>query len=343
MPVWLDRPTSGIRESDANCVRIGLVNNMPGAALENTERQFRALLDGAADGIEVRLSLLALPDIPRTDAGRRHLDRFYLDVSEAEGSHLDGLIVTGTEPRTPSLRDEPYWHSLTKLLEWAEERTYSSVWSCLAAHAAVLHREGIVRRPLSEKRFGVFECARASDHMLTRGLPARLNIPHSRWNEIAEESLTASGYKVLTKSDDAGVDAFVKEAKSLFVFFQGHPEYDPDTLLLEYRRDVGRFLRGERETYPEMPCRYFDNDTVDALAALRERALSHRSEELLRELPAGIETVRAGNSWSGAATCIYRNWLQYLCSQKSTWLRGRRRRKHFTAVRAGAPQAILQI
>ena len=36
----------------------------------------------------------------------------------------------------------------------------------------------------------------------------------------------------------------------------------PSTLLLEYRRDIGRFLRGERDTYPPMPQGYFDEETV---------------------------------------------------------------------------------
>ena len=47
------------------------------------------------------------------------------------------------------------------------------------------------------------------------------------------------------------MDLFVKKKeKSLFVHFQGHPEYGAQTLLKEYRRDIKRFLRGERETYP---------------------------------------------------------------------------------------------
>jgi len=55
---------------------------------------------------------------------------------------------------------------------------------------------------------------------------------------------------------------FVKERKSLFLFFQGHPEYDADSLPREYRRDVGRFLRSERESYPGMPKGYFDEATT---------------------------------------------------------------------------------
>ena len=88
----------------------------------------------------------------------------------------------------------------------------------------------------------MFECAKEGDHPLTGGLPARVNIPHSRWNEVPEDILTAAGYRILTKSDDAGVDAFVKQSRSLLVFFQGNPEYDPDTLLLEYFSE-------ERETH----------------------------------------------------------------------------------------------
>ena len=55
---------------------------------------------------------------------------------------------------------------------------------------------------------------------------------------------------MLTRTADAGVDTFIKQQKSLFVFFQGHPEYESDTLLREYRRDVGRYIKGETATYP---------------------------------------------------------------------------------------------
>jgi homoserine O-succinyltransferase len=213
--------------------------------------------------------------------------------------------------------DEPYWGSLTKVLEWAEHSTHSTVWSCLAAHAALLHTDGIGRRQLGDKRFGVFECARVSDHPLTAGTPPRLPMPHSRWNDIPEDALTACGYRVLTRSAEAGVDAFVKQRKSLFVFFQGHPEYEASTLLLEYRRDIRRFLRGERETYPAMPLGYFDGDTLAALTAVRERALAERREEVLADFPTALALERVTNTWRPAAASIYRNWLLSMCARKA--------------------------
>ena len=307
---------SGRHEFDASCLTIGLVNNMPDAALQATERQFVALLGAAADGLMVRLTPYALPDIPRTDWGRDYVTRFYSPIEDLWDSHLDGLIVTGTEPRSPNLREEPYWASLTRVLEWAEHNTHSAVWSCLATHAALLHLDGIDRRPLGEKRFGIFECDRVSDHPLTADAPARLRMPHSRWNDIPEDALTSCGYRVLTRSDAAGVDAFVKQRKSLFVFFQGHPEYEAHTLMLEYRRDIRRFLLRERDTYPVMPQGYFDDATVEALTALRERALADRREEVLADFPTALAAGTVTNTWRTTATRVYRNWLLYLSAQR---------------------------
>jgi homoserine O-succinyltransferase len=102
----------------------------------------------------------------------------------------------------------------------------------------------------------------------------------------------------------------------LFVFFQGHPEYDATSLLLEYRRDIGRFLRRERDTYPNMPHGYFDQETVEALTALRQRALVDRREELLAEFPTAMAAGKVRNTWRSTAESLYRNWLLYIRAQK---------------------------
>lgn len=263
MPVILEsknHPPSSKNQSSAEhqksageCIRIGLVNNMPDGALLATERQFRTLLSSAADDKVVRLTLYALPDLPRAEPGKQHIEHFYASTEELFERQLDGLIVTGAEPRAANLTGEPYWGSLTKVLDWASVSTYSTVWSCLAAHAALLHYDGIGRSKCSRKHFGVFECERVSNHWLTTGLPTHFSQPHSRWNDISEAELKVRGYTVLSRTFDAGVDMFVKRDKSLFVFFQGHPEYDPDSLLLEYRREIGRYLRGEANEYPSIP------------------------------------------------------------------------------------------
>lgn len=309
---------NNFREDQSKYLEVGLINNMPDAALEDTARQFIELLRAAAPGIIIRLKLFSMPGIPCSQWRRQHLSTQYSDFSSLWDSRLDGLIVTGTEPRAAELMDEPYWRCLSEIIEWAEENTIATVWSCLAAHAAVLHLDGIRRSPLAEKCFGLFQHTKVEDGRLLRGLPTRIPTPHSRWNEIPEDALISSGYRILSKSTAAGVDMFVKERKSLFLFFQGHPEYDTDTLTREYRRDIGRFLRGERDSYPQMPKGYFDGQTADMLNAFRARALVDRCDELLSEFPTEHVASILSNTWQSQASCTYRNWLNYIVEHKAS-------------------------
>lgn len=314
---WLPAKHPGeFNDRFSKCITIGLINNMPDGALDATEHQFVSLLDSASQGMLVRLSFHTLTNVPRNELGTRHIAKFYSSAEQLSSRKLDGLIVTGREPLTPNLRDEPYWSSLTKVVDWAKENTHSTIWSCLAAHSALLHLDGISRVRSTNKHCGVFACDRISDHPLTANAPSSFKLPHSRWNGIPEEALSHRGYSVLTRAADAGVDTFVKQHKSLFVFFQGHPEYESDTLLLEYRRDIGRYFRGEAPTCPLMPQGYFDPNATAALNALREEATSRPRENLLAEITSILEQSTIENTWRSTATCIYRNWLEYLCAQK---------------------------
>src|SRR3984957_10042344 len=190
----------------AECVSLALINNMPDSALEDTELQFFDLLDTASGDIPVLLKLCSLTGLPRADRGQRHLNDFYFGLDELWNNRFDAIIVTGTEPRQPDLRQEPYWSALADVLDWAERNTVSTILSCLAAHAGVLHSDGILRQPLDDKQFGVFESSKVCDHELIRHVSGSFRFPHSRWNEVRESSLSACGYTVLTKSALAGVD-----------------------------------------------------------------------------------------------------------------------------------------
>jgi homoserine O-succinyltransferase len=304
------------QHDDGDSIVIGLVNNMPDGALKTTERQFRELLTFAAGTVPFRLRLFSLPESPRSDASRAYITENYEKFSNLWTSRLNGLIVTGTEPRTAVLADEPYWHSLTKLVDWAEENTTSTVWSCLAAHAAVYHLDGIGRQKFPEKLSGVFDCARTGDHSILADAPATWRIPHSRSNDLPAAALTAAGYQILSTSPVAGADLFIKQRKSLFVFLQGHPEYDPDSLLREYHRDVARFLRGERDAYPQMPRGYFAADAAGALAAFRERALVQRHIDLLADFPAVDVHGQSARGWRAQAVRLYTNWLSLLANSR---------------------------
>ena len=291
---------------------------MPDSALVSTERQLFDLLSAAAGKLIVRLHLYTMETTPRTDWGRDYERRFYLGINDLLNSNLDGLIVTGAEPTAADLKEEPYWDSFGQVIDWAKENTLSSVCSCLAVHGAVLHLDGVERHPLGDKCIGVFTQTRSADHPLMLDVSSSFRIPHSRWNEVHEGSLAESGYTILAKSSEMGVDSFVKQhKKSLFVYFQGHPEYEAQTLLGEYRRDIGRFLRGENENYPTLPKNYFDRDAEETLITFKRKALSDRRPELLASFPVDRLAQDLRNPWRSVAKRIYRNWILYLSSQKS--------------------------
>lgn len=314
---------AGLTRSDgtpAEFINVALINNMPDAALEDTETQFLELLETASGDIPVHVKLYSLPGIPRGERGQQHLRNHYLDLDDLWNREFDGVIMTGTEPRHADLRKEPYWNALTSVLDWAEHNTVSTVLSCLAAHAGVLYSDGIPRYAHDDKQFGVFESKKICDHAITRSIPDFMCTPHSRWNEVRENDLLSSGYVVLAKSAEAGVDLFVKKrSKSLFVHFQGHPEYGARTLLKEYRRDIKRFLRGERKNYPSMPQGYFDASATKLLNAFREMALTQPREELLTAFPEDDVAGTLIRAWHSSATSVYRNWLHYLAPR--AWLR----------------------
>jgi homoserine O-succinyltransferase len=292
-PAQLRNGDQFYRPQDADAtLTIGLVNNMPDAALQPTERQFMRLLRAAAGSNRIQLHCFSLPSVRRSQTAKWRVDRHYADIADLGRLQLDGLIVTGAEPNAATLPEEPFWRELTDIIDWAEANTRSTIWSCLAAHA------------------GVYDCAKVSDHWLTADVASPLQVAHSRLNEVHDHDLSAHGYQLLTASAEAGVDIFAKALRSQFIFFHGHPEYDPLSLEREYLRDISRFLAGERDTYPPFPAGYFDTETEARLASFQKRASVERRPALSIELP--DRTLKSDTAAGSAVATIFRNWLEYL-------------------------------
>src|SRR5579863_48291 len=289
---------------------IGLINNMPDAALQATERQFMRLLRQAAGDIRIDFHCFSLPSVKRSQTARWRVDEQYTDITEIDRLQIDGLIVTGAEPAGATLGEETFWRDLTDIVDWAKTNTRSTIWSCLAAHAAVLYLDGVERKRLETKCSGVYGCINVSPHWLMKGLPSPFKIAHSRLNELRADELTEKAYQLLSQSVKGGVDCFAKDFGSQFIFFQGHPEYEALSLEREYLRDISRFLGGERDRYPGIPVGYFDAETEQRLTAFAGRAQTERRLALSSELPE--RNLRQDIVTGAAATVMFRNWLAFL-------------------------------
>jgi homoserine O-succinyltransferase/O-acetyltransferase len=293
-------------------IRIGLVNNMPDSAVVRTERQFVNLLRSSANGMRVQVKLYSLPAIPRAGTAQEHIKSTYEPIDALWDDELDAIVVTGTEPRERNLKDELFWSALAGLIDGIDAQGIPAMFSCLAAHAAVLQVDGVPRAALADKCFGVFEDDVAVDHPLMDRAGARMWLPHTRWNEVTEAELVKAGYQILSWSRAAGVSFFAKERRSLWLLCQGHPEYDGANLLREYRRDVSRFLSRERASYPELPRSYFGEPETRILRAFKDEALAQGDATIMDAFPRIVQGSPTWDAWGPGATSVFGNWLKYV-------------------------------
>jgi homoserine O-succinyltransferase len=285
---------------------------MSDGALRATEAQFCGLVrEAAPKTFDIVFRFFSLAEIKRSDETRAYMQGRYAPINELERDGVDALMVTGAEPRCARFEDEPYWSSLARIIDWAEVAQVPSVWSCLAAHAAVWRRYGIARRRGDAKRCGVFALRRSAGRPLLHGAPASVFAPHSRWNDLDGLELEAAGMEILTRSDEIGVDTFVRRTgRAMSMFFQGHPEYDAGALGREYLRDVSRYLRGQQRLLPPPPQNYFDHGATQVLADLSRRLQTTQDPALLTEVTQVVELRRPSAPWRDWAAHAYRIWLR---------------------------------
>ena len=288
-------------------IHIGLVNNMPDADMRATELQFARLLKESAGALDVRLRLFSLSGIARGELARSRMDGFYDDAGFLAAANVDALIVTGSGGEDASR--QAYWPELAELIDWAKDGTLSSLFSGQAAGAAVMHLDGIVRRPLAQKISGVFSAMRMEDDPLFFGMPLTTPVPHARRDDIAEADLVEKGYRILARLANGQVDMFTREpaGQSRFVFLQGHPEYDRSTLGRDYLRDVEAFQRGELAAPPSVPENYFDRATEDQL-------VETGAADSAREIVGGALTMP---SWKLHTVRLFGNWLTLVAAAKA--------------------------
>jgi len=298
-------------DTDPAHVTCAFVNNMPDGAFDATERQFLDLLDAGSGADVIEVSRHAMAGVPRGDAVAARIDDQYLPVSAIRQEPPDILIVTGSNPVEVRIEDEPYWTDLVDLLSWGTEHVQSMLLSCLSAHAALTVFDGITRERLSAKCTGVFPQRVDDTHPLGAGMGPEITLPHSRTSTVSQTALRSAGYHIAIESDEVGWSvATRKVGGSNVVLVQGHPEYDPSSLLREYHRDARRFVLQERDDLPILPLHCVAPQDWDQLEELH-RAITggRRDPALLQSYAFDDVGARATWPWREVAKRLYANWL----------------------------------
>lgn len=292
-------------------LHIGLLNIMPDAALEATERQFFRLVGACNQIAQFHVHPFTIDGLERGPEALAHIGKYYESFEQIKRDGLDALIISGANVTHDHLQEEDFWRPLTEVFEWAKENVTSVLCSCLATHALIQHCYGVERTRLPAKRWGVYS-HRVVDrsHPLVAEINTRFDVPHSRYNEVFRSDMEKHGLKVLVASNEAGVHLAVSPDGFRIVFFQGHPEYDDISLLKEYKREVLRYYRAERDDYPPYPEHYFDDSAQRLLAEYGSHVQAARHGG--RQLKAMPEEQIVGGldiTWRDSAKAVFNNWL----------------------------------
>ena len=148
-----------------------------------------------------------------------------------------------------------FYQVLKQIMEWTKTHVHCTLHSCWGSFAGLYYHYGIQKRDHVPKLSGIYSHRMIKKNSpLFRGFDDVFYAPHSRATEITAEQIEAvPELEIMAVSEEAGV-AIAKTVDSRQFFITCHPEYDSDTLKLEYERDL------EKGMNPLVPVNYFPND-----------------------------------------------------------------------------------
>ena len=271
---------------DIRPLRLLILNLMPTKII--TETQLLRKLSNTPLQVDIELLRTISHDSKNVDAS--HLKSFYVGLDDIKDKYYDGLIITGAPVENLDFKNVDYWPELCDILEWSKKNVHSTLHICWGAQAGLYYHYGIKKHALPKKMSGIY-----SHRILKpkspffRGFDDCFLAPHSRYTEVlATDIEQVPDLELMAVSDVAGVYA-VKNKKSRQFYIFGHPEYDRNTLALEYQRDIAK---GKDVPIPE---NYFpDNDPSRAPIM----------------------------TWQSHAQLMYTNWLNYYVYQTTPYVIG---------------------
>lgn len=298
-------------KQDIRELHIGFLNMMPDSAFQVTELQFLRLVGSSNQIAQFYIHPTTMPGFKRSPEIQAYIDEHYTPFEQLKEEGLDALIVTGANVANPALDQEPFWDDLRDVIDWSMQNVTSTLASCLSTHAIAKAVSRIERKPLPQKRWGVYSHrVTRTDHPLLLDVNTRFDVPHSRNNDVSRAQLEVAGYKTLVFSEDGGVHLAVSPDQFRLVFLQGHPEYDRISLLKEYKREVMRFINGEIDEYPPHPENYFGRKARKIVNYYQELVYAALEQgNPVPEFPEAELEPWMDNTWRDSGRAFFNNWL----------------------------------
>lgn len=248
---------------DIRPLEIGVLNLMPNKLV--TEAQLARVLSNTP--LQVNLTLVTTASYTPSHVSPEHLTNFYVTWERIRALHFDGFIVTGAPVELLDWEEVSYWSELTEIFDWILENVYAPLFICWGAQAALYHYRGLPKYPLPQKVHGVFlQDNLTPDSPLHRAFDDQFWVPVSRETETrCEDVATIPPLRIESASAESGLSVLY-DTETHQVFSFNHPEYDRDSLKLEYERDARAGI--ERP----LPRNYYRDDDPTRAPLLRWRS-----------------------------------------------------------------------
>ncbi|MBN1115099.1 MAG: homoserine O-succinyltransferase [Oligoflexia bacterium] len=223
---------------DIRALRIGILNIMPKAE----DYEFSLLFPLGRSVLQIEPIWIRLKTHQYKSTNTKHLDSLYVYFEDAiKEKHLDGLIVTGAPVEEIPFEQVTYWEEITEIITYARKNIASTLGICWGG-LALAKFMGIDKMNYDKKLFGVFETHNmVNNHPITGDMDDVFWVPQSRHTGIADNVLIEEekkgNIKLLAHSPAAGYVIF-ESSDQKFLIHLGHPEYDAQRLVFEYRRDM---------------------------------------------------------------------------------------------------------
>ncbi len=267
-------------QQDIRPLKIVILNLMPMKI--TTETDLIRLLSNTP--LQLEITFMKVKSHTPKHTPIEHLNMFYKDFEILRDMRFDGMIITGAPVEHISFEEVGYWDEMKEILDWSRTHVTSTIYVCWAAQAGLYHFYGVDKYPLPEKMFGIFLHKIVAKERLPifRGFDDIFYAPHSRHTEIRREDIEKHPeLKIIAESDESGVYVVMaREGREFYI--TGHPEYAPDTLDNEYKRDLAKGLP------IHVPENYYKDNNPEL----------------------GPEVL-----WRGHANLLFSNWLNYYVYQ----------------------------
>ncbi len=226
------------QKQDFRPLRIAILNIMP----EANTYEYNILFPIGRAIIQIEPVWIRLKTHTYKSTSKEHLDELYISFEEAvKDRGLDGLIITGAPVEEKSFKDVWFWEELSEILDYAKNNIASTLGICWGG-LALANYIGIDKILFDKKLFGVYPLDNIDrTNRITGDLDDVFMSPQSRHAGISDKVLEAErdrgNINLLAHSRKTGYVIFETTDKS-FIMHLGHPEYETDRLVNEYKRDL---------------------------------------------------------------------------------------------------------